>query len=344
MRVKSDWNKLMNLLKFNKHAKIRPDNLALLSTSKIFKGNAHKAESYLMREGMDAVGLKLYLLPENIKKVVEMIDSSFDISRKSNKKQMKHIESILFDFIFSRSSSDTGAYIKKYLEDFAKMAITVYKFAESNERSVESTFFVYIIANPNYSVVKDIVNLIGMLVMYLPLLYLAFMLRLNKNIKTMKDYFRSEPKNKKIQIMLEFLLPVLLNFIFILSLKHFLNQIFISQDYSNQLICADPNFYNYSFIPFPQDSFLNQIITTSTDLDLIPSWLLKNIALVKLCLFSCTFILLLCICKLIKKSLNTSFTSKIHQCSNLSIIKKNIEKMFSKLMLVTFIAIKGIYK
>lgn len=57
--------------------------------------------------------------------------------------------------------SDKTDSRSKDLARLAKLMVYAYRLAEANERAIESTFFSYLIANKNYSVLKDIIVIVG---------------------------------------------------------------------------------------------------------------------------------------------------------------------------------------
>ena len=57
--------------------------------------------------------------------------------------------------------SDKSESKSNDLARLAKVMVYAYRIAEGNERAVESTFFTYLIANKDYSVVKDVLVITG---------------------------------------------------------------------------------------------------------------------------------------------------------------------------------------
>ena len=314
MKIKQMWNKLINTLQLGKTMKIRPDNLALFSTKKIFEGNSNKAESYLLREGMDSIGLKLVLIPEKPEKTQEMINLAIETSDHMKAKQIQKIESLLFGFLYEKSSTNISKKIETALKDFSILLITAYKFAESNERSVESTYFVFIIATPSFSVVKDILVIIGLVTLYLPLLYWGLLIRISKNIGKIKTYFKGKSKAHYIELFTDMSVNVLLNLILFFGLIACLNFIFVQQAESNTDFCYKNRMFddwNEPQLPVQNElnlvGFLSQIKATfNSNL----SFELSDFHF-KMVIFSMVFVLINLLIKILKAFINSNFKKKI---------------------------------
>lgn len=90
-------------------------------------GDPHKAHSQMLKYGLDAFTLKLFL------------------SEKSNS-------------------------VSQDIAKLVKIMVYSYRLAEANERAVESTFFTFIVANGDFSILKEIfviTVLVGALVIFI---------------------------------------------------------------------------------------------------------------------------------------------------------------------------------
>ena len=74
--------------------------------------------------------------------------------------------------------SDDSGIASDGLSDYLQLVEYAYRIAESNDRAIESTYFTYLISNPNHTLVKDTIVLVGFfffgfLVFYVSLLGLV---------------------------------------------------------------------------------------------------------------------------------------------------------------------------
>ena len=51
MAMKIFWNRMVRKFKLGRKLTIRPDNIAMFSSKKMFEGNPEKAETFLLEEG-----------------------------------------------------------------------------------------------------------------------------------------------------------------------------------------------------------------------------------------------------------------------------------------------------
>jgi hypothetical protein len=345
----------MSVLKLGKASKIRPDNLALYSTKKVFFGNPHKGESYMLREGIDAIGLKLVLIPKNIKKIKEMIDLALESSSKMSPKQIRKIESLLFDFLYNKPNYDISSHIKIMLEDFSRMVITAFKFAESNERSVESTFFLYIIANPSYSVIKDMIVLIGLLTLYLPLVYWGIILRLSKNLKQLKEFFKGKSQGHYIDMFVSVLSLVLLNLFLMMAIIKAAEWLFISDASINTDFCFGQ--MNISVQDWLKPGYIESSTRVKTLVKFFYNLLndfgfsfRKNLdhvmfnIFIKMLLFFLFLIVLNMVIMLLKKSLLKIRKTHFNTISKFNKLLVGIEETFTRMFIGVYVAAYGIYK
>lgn len=355
MNIKLQWNTLMKKMGLGKSTKIRPDNLALFSARKVFFGNPHKAESYLLRQGIDAVGLKLVVVPKNVKKAKEMLDLAQKSSSQMTAKQIRRVESLLFDFLYNRPGYSVASHLKTMLEDFAQMLITTFKFAESNERSVESTFFLYIIANPSFSVIKDTIVLIGLIALFLPLVYWGIYLRLSKDLPRLRRFFQGRPSSARFEVYLGMLGPVCLNLTLLLCTKAVAEWLFIADSSANIDHC-----FAHSSLHFKgrAQSLLVDSSPTITALVRTAFRFLLDFGLslghlhnspvarfqVKLA-FLLAFLLVLNLLVLaLKKIFLDLLHSRFPETSNLHRLTSGLEETFTRLFLGLFVASYGVYK
>lgn len=355
MNIKTNWNNLITKLKIGKALKIRPDNLALYSTKKVFLGNPHKPESYLLKEGMDAIGLKVIFIPKNVKKIQEMIDLAISSSSSMTSKQIRKVESLLFDFLYKKSNYSVSSHIKTILEDFSRMVITSFKFAESNERSVESTFFLYIIANPSFSLIKDMIVLIGLLTLYLPLLYWALILRLEKNIQKIKNILKGKTFDEYLQLFISLLSPAILNLILFFVIKIGAEKIFLLDKNLNTDYCFANKNYNFEksnyagltesceTINFLLSMASNVIKSIGLDLKVLGHHQ-NNIIVLKLIIFGAFFLITNLIIFIAKQFLKKNTSIKFPKSNELKNLQICIVEVFSRLFLSTFVAANGIYR
>ena len=60
------------------------------------------------------------------------------------------------------------------LSDYLKLIEYAYRIAESNDRAIESTYFTYLISNPNHTLLKNTIVLIGFFSYGLILIYVVW--------------------------------------------------------------------------------------------------------------------------------------------------------------------------
>ena len=72
---------------------------------------------------------------------------------RAHSQMLKHgLDSFTLKLFLSESSSSTSHDIAKLV----KIMVYAYRLAEANERAVESTFFTFLVANNDFSILKDI--------------------------------------------------------------------------------------------------------------------------------------------------------------------------------------------
>lgn len=355
MSIKLAWNRLASLFKLGKASKIRPDNLALFSTRKVFFGNPHKAESYMLREGIDAIGLRLVLVPKNASKVKEMIDLAHETSSAMTPRQMRRVESLLFDFLYNKPGYSVSAHLKSMLEDFSRMVITTFKFAESNERSVESTFFLYIIANSNFSVIKDMIVLIGLLTLYVPLVYWGLYLRLAKNLAQLRRFFHTRRKQALFEVIAGILGPVCLNLALLLLVRAAAEWLFLADASVNPDFCFardDLHFQSTSKLRFVDSSphvapLVRGAYDLLIDLGLNLGRSVDNpvaVVQVKVLVFAVLLVAINLAVFLLKRLLLSLLRRDVPNGPDMRRLVVGLEETFTRLFLGVFVATHGIYK
>ena len=276
------------------------------------------------------------------------------------KKTILPIESLFFDLLFNdkKTKGTQSDALKSAVSDLSKALITSFKFAESNDRSVESTFFVYIVANISHSVVKDAIVLIGLLALLLPFIQAIILLRVDLKIRRVGKFFSDFKKkfqkenlkglNSKFEMALEMLVSPFFNVCLLFAIKYIMESLFLIPSNMNESRCfTKVKAIDWSGKPSSQVETLDVQNIMTFAKSIIGTYLgvgFQSPELLKLVIFGIMFVGVNLVVLGAKYVVNVGFKRRTQQNQVMGRLRLNIDEFFVKLILGVYIASYGVYK
>ena len=300
------------------------------------------------------------MIPSNLNKTRELLQLALTASQSMTKKTILPIESLFFDLLFNdkKTKGTQSDALKSAVSDLSKALITSFKFAESNDRSVESTFFVYIVANISHSVVKDAIVLIGLLALFLPFVQAVILLRVDLKIRRVGKFFSDFKKklqtenlkgvNSKFEMALEMLVCPFFNFCLLFAIKCSMEYLFLIPSSMNENRCfTKVKAIDWSEKPPLQVETLGVQDIMTYAMGMIGTYLggaFQSPELLKLVIFGIFFVGVNLLVLGAKYVVGVGFKRRTQQNQIMGRLRLNIDEFFVKLILGVYIASYGVYK